>query len=266
MVLPKDASKLNPKKIPVLISIPHGGTDTPHELNNRVSISRKDLFDDMDPFTREIFNLKPWVHELIETDIARAFVDLNRAMDDLPPKNPDGVIKTTTCFRKPIYKIGEELNESLKKVLIERYYLPYHTRILKITQDNREIRFSLDCHSMASAPPPIAPDSTNKKRPLICLGNNHGKASSFELTRKLARCFCEGFELDEKEVTINKPFAGGFITRRYGNNPLPWIQVEMNRALYLAPPWFNPKTLQMDNHRILELNNRFKKTLELFFY
>jgi N-formylglutamate deformylase len=288
------------EQIPVLISIPHGGTHTPPELIDRTCILPKDIFDDMDPFTREIYDLGSLVLEVIHTDIARAFVDLNRAADDLPPKNPDGIIKSMTCYKKPIYIKGKEPDESLRRTLIERYYLPYHRKIQEITSQNKELKIALDCHSMAAEPPPIAPDRTNKKflqggareaqsagraaknifdakrkspcamrlppgRPLICLGNAHGKACDQVIVKKLAKCFCQAFQLEEKDITINQPFAGGYTTRTYGNNPLPWVQVEMNRSLYLAAPWFDPITLQVDNHRLMELNDRFKKTLELYF-
>jgi len=253
------------QQIPVLISIPHGGTDTPPELINHICIPAKDIFADMDPFTREIYDLEPWVLEVIDTDIARAFVDLNRAFDDLPPKNPDGIIKSMTCYKKPIYIKGKEPDEALRQTLIERYYLPYHRKVQEITSQNRELKLALDCHSMAAEPPPIAPDKPNKKRPLICLGNAHGKACDQGMVKKLAKCFCEVFLLEEKDISVNQPFAGGYITRTYGNNPLPWVQVEMNRSLYLTSPWFDPIALQVDNYRLMELNDRFKKTLELYF-
>jgi formiminoglutamase len=203
--------------------------------------------------------------ETISADIARAFVDLNRAADDLPPKNPDGIIKSMTCYKKPIYIKGKEPDQSLRQILIERYYIPYHRKVKEIVSQNKELKLALDCHSMAAEPPPIAPDTPTKKRPLICLGNAHGKACDPDMVKKLAKCFCEAFELEEKDVTINQPFAGGYITRTYGNNPLPWVQVEMNRSLYLSSPWFDPITLHVDNHRLMELNDRFKKALELYF-
>ena len=34
------------EKLPVLISIPHGGTQIPEELNEFICITEKDLFDD----------------------------------------------------------------------------------------------------------------------------------------------------------------------------------------------------------------------------
>ncbi|UCH95710.1 MAG: N-formylglutamate amidohydrolase, partial [Candidatus Aminicenantes bacterium] len=143
-------------QFPVLISIPHGGTGTPEELINRICIRSKDIFDDMDPFTREIYDLEPGVIEVLTTDIARAFVDLNRAVDDLPPKNPDGIIKSMTCYKKPIYIKGKEPDEPLRQILVERYYHPYHRKLREITSQNKEVKLALDCHSMAAEPPPLA--------------------------------------------------------------------------------------------------------------
>ena len=44
---------------------------------------------------------------------------------------------------------------------------------------------------------------------------------------------------NRNEISINDPFHGGHITKTYGNKPVPWIQVEMNRDLYLTEPWFD---------------------------
>jgi len=43
--------------------------------------------------TREIFGFGKCVTAVIETPIARAIVDVNRASDDRPPENPDGAIR-----------------------------------------------------------------------------------------------------------------------------------------------------------------------------
>jgi formiminoglutamase len=93
-------------KLPVLLSIPHGGTRKPEELEGHLSITNKDLFDDSDPFVTELYDLGDKVKRVIKTDIARAFVDLNRSLQDMPPQNPDGLIKSKTCYEKPIYIKG----------------------------------------------------------------------------------------------------------------------------------------------------------------
>jgi formiminoglutamase len=251
--------------LPVFLSIPHGGTEIPGELTERVCIDPVDLFEDGDAFTREIYHLQHRVAALVTTHIARAFVDLNRSTDDMPPQDPDGLIKRMTCFQKPIYIQGKEPDDSLTRKLIERYYLPYHSRIREILRQET-ILLALDCHSMAAKAPAIAPDAGKKeKRPLVCLGNVHGHSCTNETVEKLRECICRAFSLKRSQVSINQPFSGGYITRTYGGNPVPWVQVELNRSLYLAPPWFDSANLQIDRNRLRQLNRQFENALRFFF-
>ena len=251
-------------KLPVLLSIPHGGTKRPSELDGHLCITERDKFDDSDPFVVEIYDLEDKVQRVIKTDIARAFVDLNRSLQDLPPKNPDGLIKSSTCYDKPIYLKEREPDDSLRKMLIEMYYKPYHRQIQK-SMSELDLQLCLDCHSMAEFAPFISPDKDNAVRPLFCISNQDGKTSSHEMIELLAECICKSFSIDKKDVNLNEPFKGGHITKTYGNNPIPWIQVEMNRSLYLAEPWFDRENLAMDQSRLEELNRMFERMLDLFF-
>lgn len=243
--------------LPILLSIPHGGTQRPPELETRLCISEKDLFADSDPFTMEIYDLGDMVYDVIKTNIARTFVDLNRSMRDLPPQNPDGLIKHHTCWQTPIYIQGMEPDHSMIRVLIERYYEPYHNAIKKGIRDSR-LQLCLDCHSMASVAPNISPDDTGKERPKFCLSNRNGRSSPSWMATLLANCISESFSIDKNEISINDPFCGGYITRQYGNNPVPWIQIEMNRDLYLS------KEFPHKSKRLQELNDMFGKALDLF--
>ena len=251
------------KKLPFLISIPHGGDQIPEEISNRICLSPKDLFEDSDSFSRDIFGIKGDVVALVETHIARAIIDLNRAMDDRPPHNPDGVVKTKSCHGKPVYSSGQFPDNFLIDKLIEKYYQPYHHEIQDILKARSGIRLALDCHTMEATGPAISPDP-GEDRPLICLGNNQGKSCPNEWVERLAECFRESFYLKEGDVTINQPFAGGFITQKYGKGPIPWIQVEMNRSLYLSEPWFDKKVLKVNPNRLEELNVNFKRGLTNF--
>lgn len=73
---------------------------------------------------------------------------------------------------------------------------------------------------------------------LDCLFDS-GESCPTALVEVLADCFREVFELKREQVTLNEPFAGGFITRTYGNDLIPCIQLEINRSFYLSPPWFD---------------------------
>jgi len=251
-------------KLPVLLSIPHGGTQRPPELDGHLSITDKDLFDDSDPFVIEIYDLGEKVEGVVKSNIARAFVDLNRSLQDLPPQNPDGLIKSATCYEKPIYKQGSEPDDSLRRVLIELYYKPYHRSIQKSIQD-LDLQLCLDCHSMASVAPNVSPDGNQKKRPMFCLSNQDGKTSSKEMLELLASCISDSYGISRSNISLNDPFHGGHITKTYGNNPIPWIQIEMNRDLYLSKSWFDVDTLSIDSSRLLGLNKKFENCLNLLF-
>ncbi|MBS3921948.1 MAG: N-formylglutamate amidohydrolase [Nitrosarchaeum sp.] len=251
-------------KFPVLISIPHGGMGKPSELESSLCITKKDLFDDIDPFVQKIYDLKDSVECVVIADIARTFVDLNRSLQDLPPKNPDGLIKSSTCYQKPIYLKGQEPNESLTKTLIQKYYQPYH-RTIQRKINELDLQICLDCHSMASYAPNISPDGNKKKRPMFCLSNQDGKTSSKEMITLLADSIAESFEINSSEIKLNDPFHGGYIIKTYGNNPIPWIQIEMSREMYLLKPWFDEDTLEIESVHLKSLNKKFEKSLKRFF-
>jgi formiminoglutamase len=250
------------EKLPFLISIPHGGEFIPPEIAADVCITPKDQFDDSDSFTNLIYDVNDMVEEQVVSTIARAFVDNSRGRDQLPPEFPDGIIKSATCYNRPIYKEGKQPNKKITSLLINKYYAEYH-RKLESALKNSNIVLALDCHSMAEIAPQVAPDS-GSERPLINLGDAEGSACNTEITEQLRQSFIGVFGFPKSAVTINEPFKGGFITRNYGNNPLPWIQIEMNRKLYLSPEYFNAETLQMKGDHLNELNAKFREVLIQF--
>ena len=147
--------------------------------------------------------------------------------------------------------------------MIDRYYTPYHEKLNHLN-NHSNISLALDCHSMAQEGPEISPDK-GSKRPAICLGNLNGESCPNWMVEWMAECFCRTFDLPEGQVRINSPFSGGYITQKYGKGKMPWIQIEMNRSLYLDRKWFDEKSLNVNSKRLLELNHLFFKTLESFF-
>jgi len=251
-------------KLPVLLSIPHGGMKSPEELRGHLCLTDNDLFDDIDPCVVKIYDLGEKVEKVISTEIARTFVDLNRSLQDLPPENPDGLIKSMTCYQKPIYLKGKEPDENMTKKLIELYYTTYHRKIQQAIS-SLDLQLCLDCHSMAEFAPAISPDGQQKKRPLFCISNLDGKTSSKEMLELLGNCIAQSFSISKEDINFNSPFKGGHITKTYGNNPIPWIQIEMNRSMYLSEEWFKRETLSVDKDHLAFLNKSFEKCLQLFF-
>jgi len=250
-------------RLPILISIPHGGRLIPEDLQKDIMISPLDVLEDSDAFTHEIYDMSDHAEYVYKADIARAVIDLNRSVDQIPPEFPDGIIKSHTCYGKQIYKQGRSPGKDKTESLIQSYYVPYHTQINDVLTQNPHIKLALDCHSMASVGPQYSKDK-GKKRPLMCLGNVWGKTCSALMINQIATYFCQSFGFQSSDIRINEPFSGGYITQTYGMGPVPWIQVEISRALYLTERYFDSQTLQININRLHELNRMFKMGLMLY--
>jgi N-formylglutamate deformylase len=258
---PKDTKMIT--VYPLLISIPHGGDVIPPEVEAIVSITDRDVLYDGDTLTREIYDFRNCVEAFIEMPIARAIVDVNRAPEERPPKNPDGVVKTVTVNRTPVYKEGKFPDNALIEVLLQRYYYPYHKKLDDLL-GNRNIKMALDCHSMLPHSPPIN-NNPGQPRPLICLcngGDNRGMSTGRPLTcppewiQALAESFQRVFG-NEGEVAINKPFLGGYISQvHFERKGIPWIQIEINRTLYLNEVYFDPSKMRVKKEIIQALREK----------
>jgi N-formylglutamate deformylase len=229
------------RQYPFLISIPHGGDLVPPEVQDRVTLSPQDICYNSDPRTREIYHFSDRVAGVVDTPIARSIIDLNRAPYDLPPRNPDGVVKMATATGIRVFREGQLPGIHLINDLLSRYYYPYHRRINELLESG-QIGIAFDCHSMLPFAPPMWPDS-GKSRPIVCLGNSGnsmGEAANRRSPptcppawiRELAGTFHEVFG-DFGDVAINEPYPGGFIIRsHFRQKRIPWIQVEISRGLY----------------------------------
>lgn len=264
-------------KAPILVSIPHGGRRIAPEIRDIWALSESDALHDGDPFTDLIYDFGDHVQAQLVMEYYRAVVDLNRAPDDIAPQNPDGVVKSHTCWDVPVYRAGALPDDELKRVLLDRYYYPYHERIEHYMNDSR-IRLVVDCHSMAAASPPIEEDA-GTVRPLICLGNLGDEDGEVEPVFERVTCdpgimkfMAEEFEIvfrhEDLEVeppavvTMNVPFNGGYITRTHGGRGIPLVQIEMSRALYLNKWSFDENALELDESRIRDLNRKIWTVLE----
>lgn len=264
-------------KEPIVVSIPHGGWKVADEVRAIWALSEQDAFHDGDPLTARIYDFSDRVAHQLVMEYYRAVVDLNRAPDDSAPENKDGVIKSHTCYDIEVYRPGCLPDEALKQLLLDKYYYPYYRR-LEACLDDSGIRLGVDCHSMAAVSPPIEADA-GTPRPLFCLGNL-GDASG-RITVPFNRVTCDEamlrfmadefgrvFRDEDVEIeipavaTMNVPFNGGRITRTMGERGIPFVQIEMSRALYLVKPHFDEQTLEVAGSRIEDLNAKVWQVLK----
>jgi len=253
-------------RYPFLISIPHGGIELPAELEGRLALSRQDIRYYSDPDSRRLYDFRAHVKAVIDTNISRMAVDLNRPPLPLPPRDPDGIIKVRTIDGTSVYRPGRLPDLPLIHRLMMQWYFPYHQRIDELI-DRHAVQMAFDCHTMLPVGS-VEQKDVGRIRPLICLGNNgdrKGRAKKNAITtcpapviEALANAFRNEFSLD-REVAINNPFSGGFISNaHYWRKGIPWIQIEINRALY-EPALSSGQTGTID-----DLRDRILRVLTTF--
>lgn len=227
-------------KYPFLISIPHGGIEIPAEITGRLALSEDEILWYCDPATRVLYDFGPSVEAKIDTPVSRMAIDLNRPPLPLPPKDPDGIIKVKTVDGRSVYLSGHLPDLPLIHKLMVKWYFPYHQRIDELI-DTHSVRIAFDCHSMLPYGS-VEQIDAGQPRPLICLGNfgdENGQPRPGSITTcppdwiiSLAKEFRTEFK-GAGAVALNTPFAGGFISNaHFWRKGIPWIQIEVNRALY----------------------------------
>lgn len=258
-------------KLPIIVSVPHGGEIIAPEMSNHTLLSRRDIFSDGDPLTRDIYDFKDEVAFYFESTIARATVDLNRSPDDLPPLNHDGVIKSHTVTGKGIYRKKRIPSKDTLRLLLKKYYKPYHDGLGEMSR-KPHLFCGIDCHTMLDRAPTTSSRS-GRQRPFICLSNRGDRRGNRvrgrrltcppEMLRSLSRFLQEQFPEEADGIILNNPFLGGYIVRHH-SNALPWIQIELNRRSYLSPEWYDPGNLEVCHKRIAHLRRRLLAAISNF--
>ena len=232
----------------MLVSIPHGGLEIPGRLKSQFLPDSRYVLRDADTWAQELYSLHGEVADIIDTDIARIVLDMNRSPQDRPPGNPDGVVKTLTVAGERIWRNPDGLSSQEVNWLLDSYHRPYHAALCAAATEG-DVAFGIDCHTMLPMGPACGV-SPGKKRPALCIsnrGNGKGEPVAGPVTmppgmfmalgEALAAKFChEDVEISRgiERVGRNEPCQGGYIIQNHGiNGRIPWVQLEINRSLYL---------------------------------
>jgi formiminoglutamase len=237
----------------------------------------QDILRDGDTWSRQLYDLLGHVVSYADTDIARAALDINRSPDDRPPDNPDGVVKSVTADGVQVWEDPAGLSPELADLIVNEYHRPYHEGIKNAARAGTAV-LGIDCHTMLIQAPPIGPDA-GRSRPAICIsngGNEKGEEDGGPLTAPsdLVRALRDAMAIEfrdigtatsfgDETVLINDPFRGGYICRRHANyGPIPWVQFEINRGLYLPDtPELTEKPDGPSLERLKDIRERFIRGL-----
>ena len=234
----------NPKN-PVLITVPHSGSFYPEVFKKYIKLELNKIRAIEDFQSDKILKLinKDSV-DIIIAKCSRAVVDLNRSRKSIDNDMFNEIVLIEHPDEKKMISYGlgvfpkiianksifeTRLPISYPRKMLEKYYDPFHKSLskqLEFLLKKFGFCYHFDLHTM-----PSKALKHFKIKPDVVLGNNFGKSSSENLISYVKNSF-EKFGLN---VEINKPYAGGFITRNYGNPSagIETVQIEINRSLYM---------------------------------
>lgn len=240
----------------VIFSSPHSGRDYSPDFLASSQLDLAQLRSSEDAYVDRLFARAPlYGAPLICATAPRAFVDLNRAFDELDPAvieglerpahNPRissglGVIPRVVAGSRAIYR--GKISGADAQLRLRQHWHPYHTALQSLIEDTHASfgeAILIDCHSM----PHEAIESHARPghlKPDVVLGDRFGAAAGREVVDQIEAAFASaGFR-----VARNSPFAGAYIAQHYGR-PLTRkhvVQVEIDRALYLDEARIEPSS------------------------
>jgi N-formylglutamate amidohydrolase len=183
----------------------------------------------------------------------RAFVDLNRNVDELDPALIDGIKKNVHNPRvasglgviprvvangRAIYRGKLSQVEARKR--LNDFWHPYHSALNDVLGEAHRAfgrAILVDFHSM----PREALSGIERfrnGRPDVVLGDRFGASANGLIVDRIESAFVNaGFK-----VSRNSPFAGAFITQNYGRPSLNQhaVQVEIDRSIYMDEATIRP--------------------------
>ena len=238
----------------VVFASPHSGRAYPSRFLRASILDRDTIRTSEDAFVDQLLDCVPgFGAPLLAAAAPRAFVDLNRASDELDPALIEGVklnnhsprissglgvIPRVVAGGKAIYRGKIPLAEAEARIAL--HWQPYHELLQELVQGSLS-QFGeavlVDMHSMPhEAMDSIA--STGVKRPEIVLGDRYGTSASALVVDRIEAAFASA----GLRVLRNAPFAGAYITQTYGrpSRGLHAVQVEMDRALYMNERTIRP--------------------------
>lgn len=221
---------------PLIVSIPHAGTDIPPEIEARLTspwLGRKDAdwhVDRLYAFARDLGAT------VIRTALSRTVIDVNRDPSGAslyPGQTTTGLCPTETFDGEPLYRAGAEPDADEIAARRARWLDPYHealaARIARLRE--RHARVVLyEAHSIRSHVPRLF----EGELPQFNIGTNGDTSCDPALAQGVAAlCAASGHSW-----VANGRFRGGYITRNFGApaRGVHALQMELACRGYLREP------------------------------
>ena len=249
----------------VIFASPHSGRDYRAAFLQQIALDAHEVRSSEDAYVDDLFaSAALFGAPLLAASAPRAYVDLNRAPEELDPALIDGirrsnhnprvasglgVIPRVVANGRAIYAGKLALTEAQAR--LHGFWRPYHDALQTLV-DQSHAQFGeailIDCHSMPhEALENIGP--VGAPRPDVVLGDRFGAAAAASVVERIEAAFASA----GLRVVRNMPFAGAYITQAYGrpSRHQHAVQVEIDRALYMDERKVEPRADFADFQRLL---------------
>jgi N-formylglutamate deformylase len=221
---------------PLVLAMPHSGTDIPAELLPRFVapwLARKDTdwwIDQLYAFAADLGAT------VVRTPVSRSVIDVNRDPSGkslYPGQATTELCPTTTFDGEPLYRAGEEPDAGEIAERRAAWFDPYHAALsaeIDRLRAHHERVVVYDCHSIRSHVPRLF----DGELPQFNIGTNGGATCDPALASAVVDvCAASG-----QSYVLDGRFRGGWTTRHYGQpaDGIHAVQMELACRGYLAEP------------------------------
>ncbi|WP_298926582.1 N-formylglutamate deformylase [uncultured Ramlibacter sp.] len=225
---------------PLLISLPHAGTEIPDDRRGGY-VPRALAVEDTDWHMPRLYDFASEIGaSLLQPRYSRYLIDLNRPPDDAPMY--PGASNTELCPTRfftgdALYQEGQTPDAAEKLRRREAYWQPYHQALqgeLARIQAQHGYALLWDGHSIRAEIPWLF----EGRLPDLNIGTASGTAADASIADAVVAAAARHPQFSH---VLNGRFKGGYITRRYGQpaQRVHAVQLEMVQAVYMreAPPY-----------------------------
>lgn len=219
---------------PVIIGLPHTGTNVPDDIWERLNDNGR-ILADTDWHIHKLYDGLLENATTVRATFHRYCIDANRDPEGVslyPGQNTTSLIPTTDFDGLAIWKEGEEPNSDDIQDRLSRFHKPYHDAFaaeIERVKNIHGIAIVYDCHSIRSHIPFLFEGTL----PDFNIGTDMGKTCAAEIE---AIAVDVTSKASGYSSVSNGRFKGGWTTRYYGQpqNRVHAIQMELAQKTHLA--------------------------------
>ncbi len=220
--------------IPLLVSMPHVGTDIPDDIAAGMTPAAAGKADTDWHLVKLYDFLQSMGASTLSARWSRYVIDLNRPPENTnlyPGQDTTGLCPVDTFHREPLYLEGKQPSQAEVERRLAAYWQPYHTQLRAELDRLLSIHGKVvlwDAHSIAS----VVPRFFEGKLPDLNFGSADGASCDQAMTDAIAGVARAG---ERFTVAVNGRFKGGHIPRFYGQpeQGVHAIQLEMCQSTYM---------------------------------